>query len=67
MLLKAYELGLGTCWVCHLPREGKVKKILRVPGNLQLIAMVNVGYPDEKPKPSKRKSMSEIMSFNYYG
>jgi len=67
MIYKAYELGLGTCWVCDLPDENYIKKILNVPNNYQLIAMVNLGYSAQNKFPKKKlKSLKEILSFNEY-
>ena len=67
IIYRAYELGLGTCWVCDLPDENLVKKILCVPKYYQLIAMVNIGYPKQiKFSKKKLKPLEEIYSFNKY-
>lgn len=50
MLLKAYELGLGTCVVCHLPPKKILRKILSIPPTYDPIAYLCVGYPDEQPR-----------------
>jgi len=67
LLLKAYEEGLGTCWVCDLPkRKAKIKNILKIPWNYDIIAQVNLGHPKHSPKPPSRKSIEEVMSFNEF-
>src|SRR3989338_2346758 len=30
MLLTIHNLGLGGCWICHLPRKKSLKKILNI-------------------------------------
>jgi len=67
MIYRACELGLGTCWVCDLPDERYIKKVLKIPKHYQLIAMVNLGYPTQNKFPIKKlKSLEEILSFNKY-
>jgi nitroreductase len=59
MLLTAHELGLGTCWIGEiLKNEDKVKKLTRIPSELQLMAVISVGYPSKDSK-SKRKDITE--------
>src|SRR4030043_2288703 len=38
MILQAYELGLGTCWV-EAFEEGEVKEILNSPEKIRVVAM----------------------------
>ncbi|MBN1540308.1 MAG: nitroreductase family protein [Candidatus Thermoplasmatota archaeon] len=42
-MLKATELGLGTCWVGAFD-EAKVRKAAGLPGHLRPVAMLTVGY-----------------------
>ena len=57
LLLAAYSLGLGSCWVGLHPREGRKKAIaelLDLPGHVQPFALVALGYPQEvKPRPDR--------------
>ncbi|MBN1353542.1 MAG: nitroreductase family protein [Candidatus Omnitrophica bacterium] len=49
MLLEAYELGLGTCWLGEiLNRREEVEKYLGVEDDYELMACVTVGYSDEE-------------------
>ena len=60
MVLKATELGLGTCWIGWF-KEKKIKEILSVPQMIRVIALLAVGYPKDKIiRPKKRKPFSEI-------
>lgn len=66
MALAAVDLGLGTCWVCAFDAE-KCHEILELPDNLEVVALLPMGYPnDEKLPEKKRKSIDEIVSWNQY-
>ena len=56
MLLAAYALGLGTCWVGAFD-ERKVTTILKLPENLRPVAIVPVGYSDEKSEPPAKPTL----------
>ena len=56
MVLKATELGLGTCWIGWF-REKAIKKILGMPPTIRVSALLAVGYPANpggQPKHSRR-------------
>ena len=59
MMLKAVDLGLGTCWIGGFDKE-KVKEILGLEDHLTLVALLPVGVPAEAPKPRPRFSIDEI-------
>ncbi|MBU3169870.1 nitroreductase family protein [Clostridium estertheticum] len=60
MLLAAHELGLGTCWIGEiLKNEDKVRELLGVSDDLQLMAVISVGYSSRKDLKSKRNDISE--------
>ncbi len=61
MLLAAYNLGLGSCWVGAFDEEA-VAKILKLPKSYRPVAIVTIGYPAEKPV-SKRKPLSKVVRF----
>jgi len=61
MLLEAYDLGLGTCWICGvLKNKNKIDKILKVSKNFEMKTLVVLGYPAEKPKVP-RKPLGKLM------
>ena len=47
ILLKAVELGLGTCWIGSFKEE--VNSILGLGADRAVMYLVAVGYPDESP------------------
>jgi nitroreductase len=65
MILQAYELGLGTCWIGAF-KEDEVKKILKVPEEFRVVAMTPLGYPDQPPSRKFRKSLDQIVCFEKY-
>jgi len=60
MLLTAYSLGLGTCWMGAF-REDMVHELIKAPRGVRPIALIPVGYPNEAPPARKRRPISEIM------
>jgi len=71
LLLAAHGLGLGACWVavydqCNSNSERYVRDVLNVPSHLRIIAMVPIGYPDEKAKPRDLRELNKILHFNKY-
>jgi nitroreductase len=66
MVLAATALGYGTCWIGAFS-EARVKKILKIPENLTVIALLPVGVPAEDPAPRPRKVFNEIFFENSYG
>lgn len=57
MLLKAYSLGLGTCWICDLPSNSELQKHFDVPSNYEVLACIAVGYPVEDKENTKSQLM----------
>jgi len=68
MLLKAYSMGLGSCWVCNLPSQHKMRRIFHVPTNYAVIALVSFGYPVSIPKSIQRKNKPQnVICLNSFG
>jgi nitroreductase len=67
MVLKATELGLGTCWIGWFV-ENRIKKILEIPKKIKVSALLAVGYPGDAPeKIRKRKPAGEIAFSDKWG
>jgi len=66
MVLQAVELGLGTCWVRWFD-DNKVKEILEIPKNIEIIAVLPIGYPAEDPPQRPRFGLEKIVYYEKYG
>ena len=66
MMIQATEIGLGTCWVRWFD-DKKVKEILDIPDNVEVMALLPVGVPDETPEPRPRISIEDITFYEKYG
>ena len=66
MVLAAAAEGLGTCWIGAFYEE-EVKKVLSIPPEIRVVALLPMGYPDESPAPRPRKEMDEIVAFETWG
>ena len=58
MMLKAYELGLGTVWVNHFPRQ-QVRELFEIPEDEEIVLLMPIGYPAAESVPSPRHSESK--------
>lgn len=65
IVLEAVELGLGTCWIGAF-KEDEVKKILKIPEDKKVVALLTIGYPAESPVSESRKDVSELVAYNRY-
>lgn len=57
LLLAAYALGLGSCWVGIHPREERksaFSRLLSLPSHVLPFALVALGYPDEQKRRPER-------------
>ncbi|MDD4239216.1 MAG: nitroreductase family protein [Desulfotomaculaceae bacterium] len=65
MILAAYELDLGTCWIGAF-KEEEVKKVLDIPNHIRVVSLFPVGYPAQNPAGRPRKSREQILCFEKY-
>lgn len=68
ILLAAYAEGLGACWFCApLFCQKTVRRVLKMPRDVEPQALIAIGYPAESPEPPPRKEIKEIAFKNYWG
>lgn len=61
LLLAAHAAGLGASGMTGpLVAAGALREILRVPPSWQVLALVPIGYADEQPAPTPRKSVERV-------
>jgi len=65
MTLAAFSLGLGSCWIGAF-YEGQVKKILGVPDEVRVVALLPLGYPAGPVRATPRKSLEEVVAYEHW-
>jgi nitroreductase len=68
MVLQAWDLGIGACWITNFYDDG-VKDVLGVPPRMKLVTVLPFGYPRESKTNRKkiRKPIEEIVSYEKLG
>lgn len=62
-MLKATELGLGTCAIKSY-NDKAVHKLLKLPDTMRLEILISVGWPAAEPREPKRKAMEDVLFWN---
>jgi nitroreductase len=74
--LTAQSLGLGSCWIQIRNRmkdenrssQDYLSKLLRLPDNLKVLAIMAIGYPDEEKSPHGKEELQfDRIYSNTYG
>jgi nitroreductase len=63
ILLSAYGLGIGSCWISVYGSEDtfkKIKSLFNLPENIIPFSLVSLGYPDEEVKTEERFKEEKI-------
>jgi len=60
LVLRAAELGLGTCYIGLINREN-LKRALNIPENYIIPYVIAAGWPNESPDAKPRKDKDEII------
>ena len=63
--LAATDEGLGSCIIGWCD-EKKVQKVLDIPKNKRVVMIILLGYSAQPLREKKRKSITEIVSFDQY-
>jgi len=64
MLLEIHALGLGAVWLGEIIKSNEqIKKILSLPEELELMAVIAMGYPDETPRATERKELKDLIVY----
>lgn len=66
LLLAAHSLGLEGCWIGAFNRE-KVAKLLEIPSEIPIHAIVAIGKPKEIPTNPGKRFPEEVLHFEKYG
>ena len=66
ILLAAYSLGLGSCWVGAFDEDFLIRT-LDIPPWARPQGVITLGYPDEKPERKQLTSLQSLVYFNGFG
>lgn len=64
-LLRIVDLGLASCWVGAFSDE-TVRRILKIPDNINIEALLPIGYETRKSKKKKKPRTDAVLYFNEY-
>lgn len=65
MLLAAHSLGLGAVWLGEILKNAEaVRNILLLPDELELMAVIAMGYPAKVGQTSTRRPLNELLVYN---
>ncbi len=65
MVIAAWSLGVGSCWIGSFNEEN-VKRLLKIPDEWTVVALLTFGYPAEKPESRTKKSLEELFGFEQF-
>jgi nitroreductase len=64
MLLAIHSFGLGAVWLGEIIKsDGEIRALLCLGDTLELMAVLAVGHPAEKPKPTSRRPLEDLVVF----
>lgn len=68
MALAAWNEGVGCCWIGAIDRQ-KVKEMLNIPQNLQVLTILPFGYPEQftVKRKKNRKTLGEVAHREKFG
>ncbi len=68
MLLAAHTSGLGGCWFCA-PAFCKdtLRKVLKIPADIEPHALIILGFPAEKPIAPPKKALDDFCFWDTWG
>lgn len=65
MILAAYNLGLGTCFVASFD-EAIARKVLGITDEAEPILFTPLGYPADTPKLKERKELTDLVRYEHW-
>jgi nitroreductase len=65
VLLAAYSLGLGACWIGAF-KEDEVRAVLNVPTGVKPVAIVPVGHPARIASSRQKRPNEQIVHYERY-
>ena len=66
MMLMAHSLGVASCWVDTLGDVDRIRRILGLPSEREILALVLFGYPELIPKAPRRRAIDILLHYDKY-
>ena len=66
MMLMAHSMGVASCWVDTLGDVDRIRRILGLPPEREILALVLFGYPELVPKAPRRREIEILMHYDHY-
>jgi nitroreductase len=66
IVLQATELGYGCCYIGAFSKKN-VKDILCIPEQKDVVMLMTLGWPAERPAAAPKKSMGQVVYWGKYG
>lgn len=66
MLLRAYDLGLGSCWIGDFD-EKKLTELVKIKAGIKPVSIISIGYTKGKIKSVERDELDTMTFFEEYG
>lgn len=65
MMLEAHTLGIGSCFIGAY-RENKIKKIVNLTDEFNVIGLITFGYIESGKNFSERLNLEDLIMYDYY-
>ena len=65
LCLAAHDSGLGTV-IVGLFDHDRVGEVINLPANHEVLVLIPLGYPDQNPKPPKRRERDEFVHYDTF-
>ena len=65
LCLAAHASGLGTV-IVGLFDHDRVGEVINLPANHEVLVLIPLGYPDQNPKPRKRREIDEFVHYDTF-
>ena len=65
LCLAAHASGLGTV-IVGLFDHDRVGEVINLPANHEVLVLIPLGYPDQNPKPRKRRERDEFVHYDTF-
>lgn len=66
LVLAAESLGLSTCWLAWFEQKD-IRPLFDIPDDKFVVAVIALGYGDEKPAPRPRRKLEDMVYYEKWG